>query len=206
MRLSLKLGPLFMAGLAFLFTACATPPSPAPKPWFHLFPSKSQPSALTKLWKRTREPRQVWRSEVRQGKPAITIYLADQRAVFTRGGELVGETGISTGRDGYDTPPGDYRVIEKDKDHRSNLYGQFVDRNGEVLQASADLTLERTPPGARFVGAPMPYFLRFQDGYGLHAGHLPGHRASHGCVRLPLTMARHFYESAPLGTPVTVLP
>ena len=65
---------------------------------------------------------------------------------------------------------------------------------------------EKPPEGASFQGAKMPFFLRFHDGAGMHAGRLPGHPASHGCVRLPRFMAEHFFENAPLGTPVTVTP
>ena len=50
----------------------------------------------------------------------------------------------------------------------------------------------------------MPYFLRFSGGYGLHAGSVPNHPASHGCVRLPAEMAKHFYANASVGTPVRV--
>ena len=45
----------------------------------------------------------------------------------------------------------------------------------------------------------MPYFLRFNGGYGMHAGYVPQFRASHGCIRLPARMARRFYENAGFG-------
>ena len=50
----------------------------------------------------------------------------------------------------------------------------------------------------------MPYFMRFNGGYGMHAGYVPKFRASHGCIRLPARMARHFFENAPDDTPVIV--
>ena len=50
----------------------------------------------------------------------------------------------------------------------------------------------------------MPFFLEFSPGYGLHAGHLPGYPASHGCVRLSYWKARQFFNEARVGTPVTV--
>jgi lipoprotein-anchoring transpeptidase ErfK/SrfK len=50
----------------------------------------------------------------------------------------------------------------------------------------------------------MPYFLRFNGAVGMHAGYLPGYPASHGCIRLPLEMARHFYNNSSHGTPVIV--
>ena len=51
----------------------------------------------------------------------------------------------------------------------------------------------------------MPYFLRFHEGYGLHAGRVPAYRASHGCVRMPREFAMHFYNGAVVGTPVILL-
>ena len=50
----------------------------------------------------------------------------------------------------------------------------------------------------------MKYFLRFHGATGMHAGYLPGYPASHGCVRLPLEKAIHFYDAAEIGTPVSV--
>ena len=136
----------------------------------------------------------------------IKIGLSAQRATFYKGKHLVGETDISSGRDGFDTPPGRYHVIQKDKDHRSTLYGEFVDGSGQVVKSNVDITKQSPPEGATFLGAKMPYFLRFRAGYGLHAGLLPGHRASHGCVRLPLVMAEHFFNNSSVGTPVVVEP
>ena len=130
--------------------------------------------------------------------------LAEQRAFFFRGRRLVGETGISSGRNGFETPAGQYRVIQKDEKHVSNLYGDFVDAEGQVVRRNVDLTKDSPPEGTSFSGSPMPYFLRFSKGFGFHAGHLPGRPASHGCIRLPQEMARHFFENTELGTPVRI--
>jgi lipoprotein-anchoring transpeptidase ErfK/SrfK len=51
----------------------------------------------------------------------------------------------------------------------------------------------------------MPYFLRFAGGYGMHAGFVPRFRASHGCVRMPMRMAKYFFEAAEIGTRVEVV-
>ena len=52
----------------------------------------------------------------------------------------------------------------------------------------------------------MPFFMRLTDGgVGLHAGFLPGYPASHGCVRLPLGMARELYQHVDSGTPVQII-
>ncbi len=136
----------------------------------------------------------------------IVVSLSRQRAYFYKGATLVGESPISSGKKGFETPPGDYKVTQKDKDHQSNLYGDFVDDGENVIQSNVDTSKQATPEGASFRGAKMPFFLRFTGGYGLHAGVLPGHRASHGCVRLPRSMAEHFFNSAEVGMSVHVLP
>jgi lipoprotein-anchoring transpeptidase ErfK/SrfK len=145
-----------------------------------------------------------WQDSTTTGAPRIVIALSEQRAYFYRGRKLVGETSVSTGRSGFETPTGNYHVIQKDQDHVSTLYGEFVDEHGNVVQSNVDITKDHPPAGAVFRGAKMPYFLRFRAGYGLHAGRVPNHRASHGCVRLPREMAGHFFHSAPAGTPVVV--
>ena len=47
--------------------------------------------------------------------------------------------------------------------------------------------------------------MRFHGGIGMHAGYIPGYPASHGCVRLPVKMAQHFFNNVSIGTPVTVV-
>lgn len=134
---------------------------------------------------------------------AIDIDLTEQRAHLIINGRAVESAPISSGRREYPTPPGTYRVMEKDRNHYSSLYGKIVNARGETLVGDADSSM-RVPPGGRFVRAPMRYFLRFTGGYGLHAGYLPGYAASHGCVRMPEDKARTFFEAVSLGTPIRV--
>ena len=145
-----------------------------------------------------------WHPEDATGAPKIIVNLTEQRARFFRGGTLVGESNISTGRKGFETPPGKYRVIQKDENHFSNLYGTYQDDAGTIVQNNVEIGKDPKPAGANFVGAPMPYFLRFTRGYGMHAGFVPRFRASHGCIRMPREMAKHFFDDAELGTPVVV--
>lgn len=132
------------------------------------------------------------------------IDLEQQRAYFYRGEKIVGLSTVSTGREGYDTPPGDFRITQKDLAHVSSIYGDYVDRSGQVVMENVDLTKDRPPRGTVFRGAPMPYFLRIHGGIGLHAGYLPGYPASHGCIRLPKQMALHFFQNATVGTHVAI--
>lgn len=145
-----------------------------------------------------------WRGAGVDGPPSIVIDLSSQQARFYKGGELVGMSPISTGREGYRTPSGSFSIIQKDKHHLSSQYGDYVDAAGNVLVRGIGINEDRRPPGALFDGAPMPYFMRVVNGVGMHAGYLPGVAASHGCIRMPRKMAAIFYENAPMGTPVRV--
>ncbi len=144
--------------------------------------------------------------EGHSGRPSIVVNLHEQEAYLYRAGYRTASSRISSGREGYDTPIGRFRVIRKDEDHRSSLYGDYVGVSGEIARANVDSRRDRKPPHSHFVGAPMPYFLEFSPGYGLHQGYLPGEPASHGCIRMPYWKARQFYDAARVGTPVVIKP
>lgn len=140
------------------------------------------------------------------GRPSIVVDLGEQEAYLYRGKHRTASSRISSGREGYRTPTGRFRVIRKDEDHRSSLYGDYIDDSGRVVKANVDSRKDRKPRGARFVGASMPFYLEFSPSYGLHQGYLPGVPASHGCIRMPYWKARQFYNAARIGTSVTVKP
>ncbi len=146
-----------------------------------------------------------WDGDGAAGNPRIKINLNEQRAYFYKGGDLVGVSTVATGREGYGTPSGKFKVVQKNIDHASNLYGDYVDAAGNVVKKDVDVRKDRKPPGTTFRGAPMPYFLRIHGGVGMHAGFLPGYPASHGCIRLPQQMAATFFNEVPVGTPVEVI-
>lgn len=146
----------------------------------------------------------TWTGDDVSGSPSIRIDLSQQEAVFYKGGVEVGRAPVSTGREGYHTPTGSFRVIQKNADHISNLYGDYVDYAGNVVKANVGVNRDRRPPGTQFRGAPMPYFMRVNGAVGMHAGYLPGYPASHGCIRLPRGAAEVFFQNAPVGTPVTI--
>lgn len=154
---------------------------------------------------RAAEESAYWIGDGVSGAPAITIDIGAQKAYFYKGGKLVGESPICSGSASHPTPKGSFRVIQKDRHHRSNLYGAFVDGNDMIVVDNVDVTTDRAPAGTRFLGAKMPYFMRFSGGSGLHAGYLPGFPDSHGCVRLPDRMAEIYFENANHGTPVRVV-
>ena len=145
-----------------------------------------------------------WDGDGATGSPSIKIRISEQKAYFYKGGKLVGISQLSTGREGTGTPTGTYKIIQKDKDHVSNLFGDYVDDAGNVVVPNVAANKDPKPPGTTFRGAPMPYFMRIVGGVGLHAGYLPGYPASHGCIRMPEFMAENFFNSVSAGTPVTV--
>jgi lipoprotein-anchoring transpeptidase ErfK/SrfK len=147
-----------------------------------------------------------WEGDSVSGPARIVIDVSDQRAYFYKGSQLVGVSKVSSGRDGFDTPQGDFKIIQKNKDHRSNLYGNYLWPNGEIAMKDIDVTKDKKPAGSRFEGSSMPYFMRFANGVGMHGGYLPGFAASHGCVRMPTHMAATFFRNVEPGTPVTVRP
>jgi lipoprotein-anchoring transpeptidase ErfK/SrfK len=144
--------------------------------------------------------------ESHSGRPSIVVSLRAQEAYLYRGGHKTASSRISSGREGYRTPVGRFQVIRKDEEHRSSVYGDYVDGNGHVVKANVDSRRDRKPPHSQFVGAPMPYFIEFSPGYGLHQGYLPGEPASHGCIRMPYWKARQFYNAVHLGTLVVIKP
>jgi lipoprotein-anchoring transpeptidase ErfK/SrfK len=146
-----------------------------------------------------------WDGDGISGSPSIRIDLGEQRAYFYKSGQLVGISALSTGREGYGTPTGSFKIQQKDRDHVSSIYGDYVDaRTGEVVMKDIDRSKDKMPPGCRYDGAPMPYFMRITGGVGLHEGFLPGYAASHGCIRMPGFMAQKFFESVGVGTPVSI--
>ena len=138
------------------------------------------------------------------GRSSIVVSLRAQEAYLYRGEYRIASSRISSGREGYRTPVGRFQVIRKDEHHHSSLYGDYVDDSGRVVKANVDRRRDAKPPHSHFVGTPMPFFLEFSPGYGLHQGFLPGVPASHGCIRMPYWKARQFYNAAHIGTPVVV--
>ena len=147
-----------------------------------------------------------WDGDGVAGSPSVKISLGEQKAYFYKGGQLVGISQLSTGREGMGTTTGSFKIIQKDQNHVSSQYGDYVDSADNVVVANVDVGKDPKPPGTHFKGAPMPYFMRIVGGTGMHAGYLPGYPASHGCIRMPEFMAENFFRSVSVGTPVKVTP
>jgi hypothetical protein len=147
-----------------------------------------------------------WYDDGGAGQVAIRISLRDQIAEFERGGRPIGWCYVATGREGFGTKAGNYRITEKIVDKYSNRYGWIEDEFGNVVKPDARYT-DRVPEGMVYVPAPMPYWMRLTSyGIGMHGGIIPepGKPASHGCIRLPGDFVPVLYDSVAVGTPVTI--
>jgi len=111
--------------------------------------------------------------------PLIEVSISKQQLTVYEMGQPVEHAPVSTGMAGHPTPTGIFSVIGKEIFHRSNIYS----------------------------GAPMPYMQRITwSGVAMHAGVLPGHPASHGCIRMPHEFAVKLFGLTRLGARVLVMP
>jgi len=137
------------------------------------------------------------------------VELDQQRVYLYHQGDLIAASRISSGRSGYRTETGSYTIGQKNMNHRSNLYGSYVSTGGRTVSGDVKAGYDPQPEGARFVGSLMKYFQRFErkgspTAMGFHQGVVPTHPASHGCIRLPSSMAAWFFANVEKGTPVQI--
>jgi lipoprotein-anchoring transpeptidase ErfK/SrfK len=157
---------------------------------------------------RKQEPVKINQSLLKQITPDavhVVVSLPKQRAYLMTGEQIVIDSPISSGKRGHSSPTGHFSVLEKDPNHHSSLYGDFVDAYGRIVRAGVSAKIDAAPSGTRFAGATMKWFMRLTDeGVGMHVGILPGYPASHGCIRMPVDGAKLFYDHVKVGTPVEV--
>jgi lipoprotein-anchoring transpeptidase ErfK/SrfK len=148
-----------------------------------------------------------WHGDGVAGPVSVVISVSEQKAYIFRGGNEVGWTYVATGKRSHPSPRGSFQVLEKLRHKRSNRYGTIIDASGVTIDSDATAGREAIPPGGRFVGASMPWWMRITSwGVGMHAGPIPhpGSPASHGCIRLPPEMARTLFSLVKIGTPVSI--
>jgi L,D-transpeptidase catalytic domain len=119
-----------------------------------------------------------WFPERSSGGPILVIVsIPDQLVHVYRNGIRVAASTCATGKPGHETPTGVFKILQKDKHHKSSTYNN----------------------------APMPNMNRLTwSGIALHAGNLPGYPASHGCVRLPLAFSELLFGITRLGMTVVI--
>lgn len=148
-----------------------------------------------------------WEGDNVPGTPTVKISLGEQKARIYKDGQPVGWTYVATGVSAHPTPKGNFRIMEKVADKRSNRWGVVVNSSGNTVDREARSGREAIPAGGRFVGASMPHWMRLTGyGIGMHGGPIPrpGQPASHGCIRLPFEMAGVMFRNLPSGTSVQI--
>jgi len=112
-----------------------------------------------------------------KGAVNVLVSLRNQRTYFYKGGQMIAFSTHSHGVPDHPTDPGAFKILQKKPFHRSNKYSN----------------------------APMPFMQRLDKwGRAFHAGVVPGHPASHGCIRLPAPMAKAFYGWTKVGDEVMI--
>lgn len=178
---------------AVLLASCVTP-KPPPEPEKPAEPEKPKP-----LYEWNGEGRKV---------SHMKVNIDEQKVYVFSGQDQLGWATVATGIRSYPTPVGDYKVMEKVANKKSNLFGKTYSSSGKIVNSDAKMGRDSIPEGGRFEGANMPYYLRLTgDGVGMHAGPIPrpGNRASHGCIRMPRPFAPLLFASTSVGTPVTIV-
>lgn len=157
-------------------------------------------------WRKQTYRNEALMTQATAANSAVEISLREQRGLLLVDGAVAMDFPVATGKSSHPTPKGSYKILEKKKQHASNLYGRIVSDAGATVVADADTRDHGVPEGGRFVGAPMPYWMRMtMTGVGMHVGHVPGHRAaSHGCIRLKKETAVQLFGILDVGSPVTV--
>jgi hypothetical protein len=114
------------------------------------------------------------------GEPIMAIVsIKSQQVVFYDADGWILRAPVSTGTEGRETPAGVFAVVDKEVDHRSNMYDD----------------------------ARMPHMQRITwNGIALHGGPLPGYAASHGCVRMPFGFADKLFNKTRIGMRVIIAP
>jgi len=114
----------------------------------------------------------------------IDLNLSEQKLYAYEDGVLVFETVVATGKAGYRTRTGDFRIYAKDR---------YVDM--------------RSGPGdpEPYEVLDVPFVNWFSGGQAIHGCYWSseyGYPRSHGCVNVRVADAEWIYNWAPLGTPV----
>ncbi len=197
----------FAGILAAFLTSCASAPPPVvttPSPFvpgpYSEFKAQNYPQKSTS-WKDD-----AVLAATTPENSSLVISISKQRAFLMNGNQLAMDYPVATGKSSHPTPTGVYTIQEKTIDKRSNLYGKVVDANGTVVISAADSRKVKIPDGGKFVGAPMPYWMRFTwRGIGHHVGNVPRYPASHGCIRGQATVMPIVFEKVKIGTQAKIV-
>lgn len=135
----------------------------------------------------------------------VKIDLSNQRAQLLVGEkqEVALDLPCSTGKAGKRTPAGNFAIKKKVAAKRSNIFGRYY-RGGRVVYGG---DRRRYHGGGRFVGSPLPYWMRLTDsGIGMHySAGVRRYPCSNGCIRMPRDEVRTIFAKTRVGTPVQIV-
>lgn len=119
-----------------------------------------------------------WKPQLSPNGPVVALVsIPEQTMHVYRNGILIGRSSVSTGSKGHATPGGVFSILEKRRTHYSKKYNN----------------------------AAMPNMQRLTwTGICMHSGNLPGHAASHGCIRMPFDFSQLFFNATTKGGTVVV--
>ena len=114
----------------------------------------------------------------------IDVDLGSQRATLYENGNVVNSWAVSTGLPGTATPTGNFKVFAHTQMQDMGCY-----------------------PGAPYCTENVPWITWFTTNIGFHGTYWHnnfGNRMSHGCVNLPIDLAKYVYDWSPVGLEVSV--
>lgn len=213
--MSLKIiSHLCLGGIIALLASCANtkPPEPILSKTDENYVNPFEPGSYEHFKAEKKYPKtyDTWTNiqllpETNPSNSWLKIELATQRAMLMNGDQVVLDYPISSGKPSHPTPPGEYEILEKIVDKRSNKYGRMYDAEGNMIDGDANAFEDEVPEGGRFSGAPMKYWMRLTwDGVGHHIGNVKRYPASHACIRGPSKTMPRVYSKLAVGSKVVV--
>lgn len=110
------------------------------------------------------------------GPLRIVADIEAQRIYVYRGAAEIGRSSLIYGADDKPTPSGTFPILEKDRDHESNLYD-----------------------------AAMPHMMRLTwGGVAIHGSEVREWYATNGCIGVPDEFAALLFDQVKVGDPVTI--
>ncbi len=125
----------------------------------------------------------------------LVVKLSKRRVFVYRGKQTIASYPIAVGKPGWETPVGDYRVFNMEK---NPIFKSF--KSGHIIYPGAD-----NPLGVRWIGI-------WTDGktqlgfHGTNEPELIGQAVSHGCIRMRNKDVVALFDQVEIGTPVKVVP
>ena len=180
-RQSLLVMTASAALLAGLASANAFPYNQPLVPWQGYHPAKPRGLVVASREKSSTKAKTATDDVAAKAKGVLSVVISIDRQHLTlyADGQPIAHSRVSTGVPGHPTPTGVFSVIQKDRYHHSNIYSN----------------------------APMPYMQRITwSGVAMHEGVVPGHPASHGCIRLTHEFAMRLWGMTKMGVRVVVTP